>query len=130
MALEIQAPDDFSGSLDSNKILIFTGGSIEMGTAKQWQKQVVTSFSDYPDVVILNPRRNAWDSKLKQTKETQAFREQVEWELSALEESNIIIMYFDPDTKSPVSLLETGLFSNALDRVSDLPKLHVICPDG
>ena len=32
-------------------------------------------------------------------------------------------MYFDPKTKSPISLLELGLFSRS-------DKLMVICPDG
>ena len=32
-------------------------------------------------------------------------------------------MYFDPETKSPISLLELGLFANS-------GKIHVICPEG
>lgn len=32
-------------------------------------------------------------------------------------------MYFDPNTKSPISLLELGLYATS-------NKLHVICPDG
>jgi hypothetical protein len=40
-----------------------------------------------------------------------------------LEKADKIIMYFDPKTKSPISLLELGLFSRS-------DKLMVICPDG
>lgn len=32
-------------------------------------------------------------------------------------------MYFDPNTKSPISLLELGLYATS-------KKLHVICPEG
>ena len=32
-------------------------------------------------------------------------------------------MYFDPNTKSPISLLELGLYATS-------KKLHVICPKG
>jgi len=34
-----------------------------------------------------------------------------------------ILMYFDPKTKSPISLLELGLFANS-------NKLIVVCPKG
>jgi hypothetical protein len=44
-------------------------------------------------------------------------------ELSAMEMAHIIIMYFDPNTKSPISLLELGL--NAREQ-----KLVVLCPEG
>jgi hypothetical protein len=43
-------------------------------------------------------------------------------ELSAMEMAHIIIMYFDPNTKSPISLLELGL--NAREQ-----KLVVLCPE-
>jgi len=47
----------------------------------------------------------------------------VEWELNALEKANIIAMYFEPGTKSPVSLLELGLFAHT-------GRMIVCCPDG
>jgi hypothetical protein len=40
-----------------------------------------------------------------------------------LDDSDIIVMYFDPNTKSPISLLELGLHANE-------QKLIVCCPDG
>ena len=51
------------------------------------------------------------------------FYKQVEWELNDLDKSDLIIMYFDPNTKSPISLLELGLYATS-------KKLHVICPEG
>jgi hypothetical protein len=128
LALEIKAPHSIEDVLTPGKILMFLGGSIEMGTAKDWQKKVNLAFKDNDDVVLLNPRRDHWDSSWKQSKHNKKFREQVEWELYALERSNIILMYFDPKTKSPVSLLELGLFAH--DFGKNTPIMHVVCPTG
>ncbi|HEX2901441.1 MAG TPA: nucleoside 2-deoxyribosyltransferase domain-containing protein, partial [Bacteroidia bacterium] len=40
-----------------------------------------------------------------------------------MERAELIVMYLDPATKSPVSLLELGLHANS-------GKLVVCCPDG
>jgi len=131
MAIEIQAPNSFSKYLTHNYITIFAGGSIEMNRAKPWQRRLVTAFKDYDDVVILNPRRNSCDSSWKQVAKNKQFRKQVQWELDGLESCDTSVMYFDPDTKSPISLLELGLFgANTNFRTNTLPKMHVICPKG
>ena len=118
MATEIEAPNEYS----TEGLRIFLAGSIEQDTAKAWQKRVVSMFKDYM-VTILNPRRDAWNASWKNIASNKQFRQQVEWELDALEAADVIIMYFDPATKSPISLLELGLFA-------DTDKLHVICPPG
>ena len=101
---------------------IFLAGSIEMGKAENWQQKVERLLAD-TDWVILNPRRDDWDSSWEQTIENKQFREQVEWELEGLENVTYILLYFDPTTKSPISLLELGLFAHT-------KRLIVICPDG
>ena len=113
-----KAPDNtYSGDLS-----IFLAGSIEMGKAVDWQTEVTNALSDL-NVQILNPRRDDWDSSWVQSKDNAKFREQVEWELNALHESDVIIMYFDPKTMSPISMLEFGLYANS-------EKLIVYCPEG
>jgi hypothetical protein len=103
---------------------IFLAGSIEMGIAEDWQTQVENYFKEYPkDIVILNPRRDEWDSSWQQTITNPQFYQQVNWELNALEKADLIIMYFSPDTKSPISLLEFGKFA-------DSGKMLVCCPTG
>lgn len=99
---------------------VFLAGSIEMGKAVDWQTDVTESLKDL-EIVVLNPRRYDWDSTWKQTKEDPQFREQVEWELNALEHASVIAMYFDPATKSPISLLELGIHAKS-------DKLVVCCP--
>jgi hypothetical protein len=101
---------------------VFLAGSIEMGAAVDWQAQVEQSLRDL-EVIILNPRRDDWDASWAQSRTNPPFREQVEWELEGLERATVIAMYLAPGTKSPISLLELGLFARG-------GKLLVCCPDG
>jgi hypothetical protein len=102
-SIEIQAPNELITK--NGYISVFLGGSIEMGKAEDWQKLLIKALSD-KQIIFLNPRRNNWDSNLEQTITNPEFKLQVTWELTALEFSDIIVMYFDPNTKSPISLLE------------------------
>lgn len=103
----------------------FLAGSIEMGTAVNWQDQAAQELQRaFPDTgTILNPRRDHWDPTLKQDPSNPVFRQQVEWELGAMELCDLIGVYFDPATKSPITLLELGLHARS-------GKLVVCCPKG
>ncbi len=115
---EITAPNNFSKTEGK---LVFLAGSIEMGKADNWQQVVTQSLKD-ETVTLLNPRRLNWDDSWMQSRDDKHFRRQVEWELSALEAADIIVFYFDPNTLSPISLLELGLFSKK--------ECIVCCPEG
>lgn len=106
----------------SDCLKIFLAGSIEMGAAENWQDKVIREF-EHNDVTFFNPRRPDWDSSWGQSIDDPRFVEQVEWELDALESADDIFMYFDPNTKSPISLLEFGLYVQC-------PTLWVCCPSG
>ena len=101
---------------------IFLAGSIELDKAELWQDRVCQSFRQLP-VTLLNPRRDSWDASWPQDMSFAPFREQVEWELEALELADLILLYFDPATKSPISLLELGLHARS-------KKMAVCCPPG
>jgi hypothetical protein len=101
---------------------VFLAGSIEMGQAEDWQTMVAESMADL-DVVLLNPRRDAWGATWVQSIDNPQFREQVEWELEAQERASLIAMYFAPATKAPVTLLELGLCARSRKAV-------VCCPEG
>lgn len=101
---------------------VFLAGSIKSDTAEEWQHTVIHACSDTA-ITFLNPRRKSWDVHWKQEITNPVFKEQVNWELDALEQANFIIMYFDPATKSPISLLELGLFARS-------NKIIVCCPEG
>ncbi|KAJ6595750.1 hypothetical protein DFH09DRAFT_146614 [Mycena vulgaris] len=100
---------------------VFLAGSIEMGAAEDWQTVMTERMLHLP-ITIFNPRRDDWDSSWKQSASDPQFREQVEWELDQLDRCDVIAMYFDPNTKAPISLLELGL--NAATG-----KMVVCCPD-
>ena len=111
-------------SYDESKLTaVFLAGSIEMGKAVDWQTDIVNEFSDR-EVMFLNPRRTDWDSSWVQTIDNDNFREQVEWELDGLERCDIMFLYFDPETKSPISLLELGIHAYSSKIII------VCCPDG
>ena len=117
----IQPPNKIQ--LNNNEFAIFLAGSIESGLAEKWQDKIIEQLKDYDNLVLLNPRREEWNNTAIMSIDNQYFKEQVIWELEGLEIADKIIMYFDIKTKSPISLLELGLFSKS-------GKLIVICPDG
>ena len=101
---------------------VFLAGTIEMGNSEDWQSKVTGLLLDRP-YTILNPRRDEWDASWEQKIENPQFYQQVNWELDALNKADIIILYLLPDSKSPISLLELGLYASS-------GKLLVCCPDG
>lgn len=117
--IEIQAPNK---SPNDDRKSVFLAGSIEMGTAEKWQERMIRELAD-EDIVFYNPRRDDWDSSWAQTIEDTQFNEQVTWELEHLEKADIIALYFDPATRSPISLLELGLHART-------GSLIVCCPEG
>lgn len=114
-----KSPENIEGR-DKNKKSIFLAGSIEMDKAINWQKKCEELLLDR--YIIFNPRRDSWDSSWEQSIDNAKFKEQVTWELHALENADIIIMFFAGNTKSPISLLELGLFAHS-------EKLNVIVED-
>ena len=101
---------------------VFLAGSIEMGTAVDWQTELTGALAQR-DVVVLNPRRDDWDASWRQSIDEAKFREQVEWELAGMERADVIAMWFAAETKAPITLLELGLFAHT-------GKVVVCCPDG
>lgn len=126
-SIEVQAPnpiprDEKNGTVHPqfySDYRVFLAGSIEMGVAEQWQDAFIARYPH--DVFFLNPRRADWDSTWDHN--SAQFDEQVNWELDMMEIADIVVMYFDPNTKSPISMLELGLHA-------DKEKLIVCCPDG
>lgn len=104
-------------------ISMFLAGSIEMGTAEDWQAKVQNIF-EKTDIVLYNPRRDNWDSSWEQSIDNPNFKEQVTWELDHIEKSDYVVIYLDPKTKSPISLLELGVLTKTPNKVL------VCCPKG
>ena len=110
MAKEIKAPESYT--LD--KFSIFLGGAIDQGKAGDWQAKVAKALADL-DVILLNPRRDDWDSSWNESIDNPEFRKQVEWELRAQESADLRIYVLLRDSKGPVTMLEIGLFAPRKD---------------
>ena len=108
-----------------DEIEIFLAGSIEMGKAELWGLKVIEALSVLKDsnITVFNPRRDDWDSSWVQEQSNPQFNHQVNWELNRLDTCDIVFMYFSPETKSPISLLELG-------RYIGIKEMIVCCPKG
>lgn len=115
----ITPPNDIN-QIDTNKKTIFLAGSIEMWIAHNRQEIATEKLSD--NYNIYNPRRPDRDNSRKQDYDDVNFHQQVNRELDALAKSDFIIMYFDPNTKSPILLLELWLYA-------DSKKIAICCPE-
>ena len=80
---------------DTNLPIVFLAGSIDMGQAEDWQALVAEKLADRT-VILLNPRRDDWDSSWQQSIDNQPFRQQVDWELDGLDLADVILMYLGP----------------------------------
>lgn len=112
-----------------NDLTVFLAGSIEMGVAEPWQDRLTYLLQNMHNLTLFNPRRDAWDSSWEQVKQNPQFSEQVNWELDKLlNVADVAVFYFDPATRSPVTMLELGL---AIGKQNETGQ-HIIvcCPNG
>lgn len=110
--------------LPGSKPTVFLAGSIEMGKATDWQKKAIKALRPHTSV-IYNPRRDDWDSSWAQRIENPQFNDQVNWELEFIDAADFVIVNIEPDTMSPVTLMELG----RLTAYSHY-KTVVCCPKG
>lgn len=83
---------------------VFLAGTIDNGDSFNWQEDIINRCKDL-DVTFYNPRKKQWtDNQLEY---------QIKWEQEYLDNSDIIIMCLLDDSKSPISLLELGLYAQS-----------------
>lgn len=130
--IEFKPPGNINRRIDkpSREFRIFLAGTIDMGDSEDWQSKIRSHFIGEPNsgvsnttVIIYNPRRDEWNKDWKQEFSDPNFYQQVNWELNALEKSDLVILNILPDSKSPISLLELGIFAKS-------GKIKVCCPKG
>lgn len=129
---------------DKKRFEIFLAGSIEQGKAEEWQHEfadAIRKMKPRPNVALFNPRRDNWDpswsgisppgdSKLftQQVLQQEQLVKQIEWEIEHLERAHLIVMYLQPGTISPVSMLELGIFVKEVFTMKK--QMIVLCPEG
>jgi hypothetical protein len=118
---EFKPPSNFA-LRDRRLPTVFLGGSIEMGKAVNWQMSMGNTLREM-GYNVLNPRRDDWDSSWEQLYENPKMYQQVSWELNGLEVADIILIWLENDTLSPISLLELGKFA-------DTGKVVVYCANN
>lgn len=121
----IMPPDDDTNPVDSNRRTVFLAGTIDQlegQGGRNWRYTAIEHLEDL-EITIYNPLRHDWDSSWKQHPSFQPFKDQVTWELKGLEEVDVIMLYLEPGSKSPISLLELGTFRTS-------KRMVVGCPEG
>ena len=92
----------------SNAVKVFLGGTIDSGNSEDWQKEICKEFIDNKEYVIFNPRRDEWPND-----GSSEVIKQIKWEHKRMDESDIIVMNILPDSKSPISLMEIGMYNES-----------------
>ena len=108
---------------DREEVSIFLAGTIDNGESYDWQNDIIKTFEkldkELPvELIIYNPRRSEWDKNASK----QMLEEQIRWEQNHLDKADWIIMVLSDNSKSPISLLELGLYASS-------EKLIVFCTD-
>ena len=96
---------------------IFLAGTIDNGDSLNWQDNVIIELINLGvSCNIYNPRREHWNSNPSK----EEMENQIKWEQDYLDKADIIVMVLLDDSKSPISLLELGLYAKSC-------KLVVFC---
>ena len=122
--LRICRPPSFIAPSDCS---VFLSGSFRPGDDNERRHdQLITCLMHAPttQVTIIDAWRDDYDDSPVQFKPNQRSAIQYRWELLNLPRVDVVAVYFAPDSKAPVSLLDFGLAA-----ARDATKLVVYCED-
>ena len=99
---------------------VFLAGTIDNGNSLNGQDNTILELINLgvKNLEVFNPRREHWNSN--PTKEE--MEKQIKWEQEHLDKADVIAMVLLDDSKSPISLLELGLYAKS-------KKMIVFCTD-
>ena len=106
-----------------NSVKVFLAGTIDADIGSEdWQHKICKKIEDTTDnkyrITIYNPRREEFpDSRSSEV------RKQIKWEHNHMDDADLIIMNILEDSKSPISLMELGMYAES-------GKLVVFCKPG
>lgn len=109
-------PPNNEDSYDLGK-MVFLTGTIDGGKSDNWQRKFYKVLKEkcQQKITIFNPRRDEWPDN-----HSSEVRNQIRWEHEHLDKADIIVMNILPDSKSPITLMEMGMFAES-------GKLMVFC---
>jgi nucleoside 2-deoxyribosyltransferase len=87
---------------------VFLAGTTDSDLSGGWQSKVENELSNL-DVTILNPKLNTWFRPDQQSVQNEAFKSQVDWELTGLENADIVVLCLLEASDSSTTLIEFGL---------------------
>ena len=95
---------------ESKNKSVFLAGTIDNGNSLNWQDKTIIELNNLGfDCDIYNPRREHWNPNYS----IDDLVNQIKWEQYHLDKADIIIMVLQDDSKSPISLLELGLYAKS-----------------
>ena len=115
--ITVITPETTEESSNTSKS-VFLAGTIDNGDSLNWQDKTITELMNLgiENLEIYNPRREHWN----QNPSKEEMENQIVWEQEHLDKADIIAMVLLDDSKSPISLLELGLYAKT-------EKLIVFC---
>ncbi len=100
----------------NSKKLVFLAGSMCIDKEDNWRKNVIKNYAnDFDFIDPTNENHNLLNDSL--------MKKHINWELEGLELSDIIFMNLLPESKSPISMVELGLYARS-------NKLIICCPEN
>lgn len=110
--MKIITPETFKikSKTEDNKS-VFLAGTIDNGKSLNWQDKTIIELINLgiKNINIYNPRREHWNPN--PSKEDMDY--QIKWEQEHLDNADLIVMVLLDDSKSPISLLEMGLYAKS-----------------
>jgi len=87
---------------------VFLAGTIDSGNSTNWQEELI-ELCKHKDITFFNPRRKDWEGELS----NKELEYQIKWEQDHLDQADKIVMCLLDNSKSPISLLELGLYAQS-----------------
>ena len=107
--ITIITPENNKG-FNKNLKSVFLAGTIDNGNSLNWQDKIIIELINLGvSCNIYNPRREHWNSNPSK----EEMENQIKWEQNHLDKSDIIVMVLLDESKSPISLLELGLYAKS-----------------
>jgi hypothetical protein len=97
------------------KEYVFLAGSMDYKSSSSWRDKVINEFDD-KNKNFFDPTNIDHDELNESEMESH-----IQWELEAMSMADKIVLNFLPDSLSPISLVELGLYVQS-------EKLVVVCP--